>query len=89
ADSIYTIEELKFILNNEVAPAVSENLLSVAGEWAGFDEEWLVNRIINIRVKNSVWLFFLRPVRNIGFRKYIRGHWKNLEPKITERRRNT
>lgn len=88
AESRYTTEELKFILDNEVAPAVSDNLLSVAGEWAGFDEEWLVNTIINTSTKSSIGSFFFKPAKNIGFRKYILSHWENIEPKITERRKN-
>ncbi|RYX80146.1 hypothetical protein EON73_05695 [bacterium] len=44
----FTIEELKLINYEELAPIVSSNLLSVAGEWAGFDEVWLVSEIIKI-----------------------------------------
>ncbi len=43
-DSPYSIEELRAILDNEVAPVVEGNLLSVAGEWGAFDEEWLVSK---------------------------------------------
>ena len=45
AKSPYSIEELNGIFHNEVAPVVSGNLLSIAGEWAGFDNEWLVTSI--------------------------------------------
>lgn len=45
AASPYTEEQLRFILDNEVAPVLEGNLLSVAGEWAGFDESWLVGAI--------------------------------------------
>ncbi|MEI7732535.1 MAG: hypothetical protein WCO56_23390 [Verrucomicrobiota bacterium] len=41
AASGYTVAELRDIYLYEVAPVVSPNLLTVAGEWAGFDEEWL------------------------------------------------
>ncbi len=44
-DSPYTIEEVKEINKYEVSPSLQINLLSVAGEWAGFDEEWLIDRI--------------------------------------------
>ena len=30
------------ILDDEVTPVVQGNLLNVAGEWAGFDDKWLV-----------------------------------------------
>ena len=49
-DSGLTLEELRQVYLVEVAPAVSPNLLVVAGEWAGFDEEWLCSRIVrNLR----------------------------------------
>jgi hypothetical protein len=41
----YTVGELRHIYLYEVAPVVFTNLLSVAGEWAGFDEEWLVAEV--------------------------------------------
>jgi len=37
-DSGYSIDELRHIYLYEVAPAVFGNLLTAAGEWAGFDE---------------------------------------------------
>jgi len=44
------IEELRRIYVAEVAPGASANLLQVAGEWAGFDEEWLCQQIMfNLR----------------------------------------
>ena len=44
-DSPYTIEEVKEINKYEIFPSLQTNLLSVAGEWAGFEEAWLVDRI--------------------------------------------
>jgi len=46
AASPYGIEELERILRDEVFPVCSWNMFSVAGEWAGFDPEWLEARII-------------------------------------------
>lgn len=37
----YTLTEWRAILRNELAPVLGPNLLSVAGEWAGFDPAWL------------------------------------------------
>ena len=45
ARSPYSIEELEEILITEVYPACRANLLSIAGEWAGFDSQWLEDRI--------------------------------------------
>jgi hypothetical protein len=35
----YSVPQLRDISRFEVAPVVFPNLLTVAGEWAGFDEE--------------------------------------------------
>jgi hypothetical protein len=45
AASPFSQEELERIFHEEVAPVVEPNLHAVAGEWAGFDEEWLVTAI--------------------------------------------
>jgi hypothetical protein len=45
AASGYTWAEIKAINYDEVAPALWFNVQDVAGEWAGWDEEWLVKRI--------------------------------------------
>lgn len=46
AESSYREAELEWILRHEVAPILGANLLSVAGEWAGFDQDWLASRIL-------------------------------------------
>lgn len=45
AASPYSIEELEYILIDEVYPICKYNLLSVAGEWAGFDLGWLEDQV--------------------------------------------
>ncbi|WP_022825905.1 DUF7079 family protein [Hymenobacter norwichensis] len=37
--------EMQRINQEEVAPVLVYNLLSVAGEWGGFDEQWLMQAI--------------------------------------------
>ena len=46
--SKYSLSELEEIYWNEVRPAVRFNIFSLAGEWAGFDPEWLSKRILNV-----------------------------------------
>ena len=46
AASAYSLDELDAILREEVYPACSANLTLVAGEWAGFDADWLEQRIL-------------------------------------------
>src|SRR5262249_41356948 len=40
-----SLEELQHILDIEVTPALQGNLLDIAGEWAGFDDAWVVREI--------------------------------------------
>jgi len=58
AESPFSQQELERIFREEVAPVVSPNLLSVAGVWDAFDEEWLVNAI-STRKPRMGWLDFL------------------------------
>jgi hypothetical protein len=46
ATSPYELSELEIILLDEVYPACRSNLFLVAGEWAGFDQDWLRERIL-------------------------------------------
>ncbi|MEZ4257125.1 MAG: hypothetical protein R3A78_15660 [Polyangiales bacterium] len=46
AKSGYTVGQLEEILYRELHPVLHANLLSVAGEWAGFDLDWLEARIV-------------------------------------------
>lgn len=88
AASEYSLEELKKILENEVAPVCYINLLIVAGEWVGFDEEWLVNKISKrIRKQKSILHLIFKPLRKYGFNQYLKGHWQKLEIDIIEKRK--
>ncbi|UGQ48711.1 DUF7079 family protein [Massilia endophytica] len=62
AASPYSIGELESILVNEVYPVCAGNLLSIAGEWAGFDEGWLQERILR-RSRSRGIFHFLNPGR--------------------------
>jgi len=50
----------------EVSPAVGSNLFSVAGEWAGWDRDWLVDRIERLRVswwnRPGPWRWLRAPI---------------------------
>ena len=43
--------EARAVWEHDVAPAVGLNLLSFAGEWAGWDHDWLVARIEQVRAR--------------------------------------
>ena len=46
AASPYSLEEFERILIDEIDPACRINFATPAGEWAGFDMEWLEARIL-------------------------------------------
>ncbi len=45
AQSPFANPELQSIFQNEVAPIVEQNLFDIAGDWAGFPDDWLFAEI--------------------------------------------
>ncbi len=87
SESKYSTDELKEILENEVAPVVSINLWNVTGEWLGFDEKWLVESICkNIKKGSIITDVLKKKFINFGFKGYIEEHWNNILPKINKAR---
>ena len=75
----FTIEQMGAILNKEVSPIAAPNLMVVAGEWGGFDEEWLVSRI-TARLEGA-----LRMPSSFG--SVARADWDAVVVLITRLRR--
>ncbi len=44
-ESDYSPEEVQTILWGEIFPALESNLRSVAGEWAGWTDDWLLKHL--------------------------------------------
>ena len=88
AASPYSIEEVIAIHNYEVAPAVSANLGSIAGEWAGFDIEWLNARCRYFASRRqSIW-FKSRIALQLPFQWIFTVRlWRRLIPQIQSIRR--
>jgi len=84
-----TMEELEYILKYEVAPVALPNLYCVAGEWAGFDEEWLITEICKLEKREEG---FRNRVSNflskLGMNDYTAKHWLAIAPQIQNFRRN-
>ena len=75
-ESGYSLDEIKNILITEVLPACIPNLHCIAGEWAGFDEEWLYNKIITSPPTT--------PFKRWRYRRHfwmIRNDWQTLSRK--------
>ena len=73
----YNVPQLRDIYLFEVAPVVFPNLLVVAGEWAGFDDEWLFTQATKRAWRRSL---SLRAFVRIGIGKWLmtfgtERHW--------------
>ena len=74
----YSPDELRQILNEEVAPAFAFNLMNVAGEWAGWNKDDVLE--IMRRSRRS-----LRPTRWLlrrMFASYLAAEWAMILPLI-------
>ncbi|MEO7435002.1 MAG: hypothetical protein ABI080_05900 [Candidatus Binatia bacterium] len=82
AASPYSIAELESILLWELYPALWRNLAMVAGEWRGFDGEWLQAQVAQRASRSSRWH------TAIFGRWWIArsSDWRALKRKIAERR---
>lgn len=78
ASSTYSIDEIEEILAREVFPVCRWNLLSIAGEWAGFDMDWLERQILKPRSR----LWSIGASQALGSKE-----WRATRAEI-ERRRN-
>lgn len=78
-DSPYTIDEVKHINKYEVFPILQPNLLSPAGVWAGFNEEWLVERITSRLQSKNVFNDAGLEVSYQTFKWMCKDYWQRLE----------
>jgi hypothetical protein len=77
------ISELKGIDLYEVFPVLKGNLLSVAGEWNGFDEKWLNESCTKAYLKRKNNFFRLKTKFYNGFLFSMRkDHWTEIENRI-------
>jgi hypothetical protein len=72
--SPYSLADVETILYREVYPVCIGNLCCVAGEWAGFDDEWLAESILKHAPRSWAFRIFLQPRRWM-----IRGKWKRIK----------
>ncbi len=78
-DSPYSFDEVRSINKYEVFPVLQANLLSPAGEWAGFDETWLIDKITT-RLSNRNKLNDLGvELRYQALKWMCKNYWKKLE----------
>ncbi|WP_425593030.1 DUF7079 family protein [Massilia sp. TN1-12] len=83
ADSPYSFSEIRSIHNFEVAPALCVNAASLAGEWAGFESEWLKSRCIRFALRRASYghrinVFIQRPF----FWFFTASYWRVVLPRV-------
>lgn len=81
----FTLDELDMILRDEVAPVFLPNLLVVAGEWAGFPEERVAQKIGAYLRRPGWWRRLGRPRRAVLLRQFV-PEWPALLQRIATER---
>ena len=75
AMSRYSLAELRSIFEDDVAPVFGSNLLSAAGEWAGWSQSDV--RTIMLRSRRDGWL--VSRLKRLLYRRCIEQEWKKIE----------
>ncbi|PIB35422.1 hypothetical protein BFP72_08445 [Reichenbachiella sp. 5M10] len=78
-DSPYSLKEVRSIDRLEVFPVLQKNLYSIAGEWTGFDEKWLVDEIMNARTERTLWSNVVNAVSYWMSGKGREQYWPTIE----------
>lgn len=82
--SPFSLEQAKKINRREVFPVLYYNLLFFTGEWAGFDKDWLVERIVKrSRRRNALAKIGLNIIHG-PLKGMYRKHWVEVEKAIAE-----
>lgn len=77
------LEEIRAIDLYEVFPVLQPNLLSVAGEWAGFEEDWLFAECQKRRNKRKNLIYRMRcSFFNRIYYWMRRDYWQELEKRM-------
>ncbi|WP_449448580.1 DUF7079 family protein [Spongiivirga citrea] len=75
-----SFEEAKEIDRTEVFPVLYKNLLSVAGVWDGFDEEWLVACCSkNQGKKDQPFFKFKNYIKLLIAGGHFKENWKSFD----------
>jgi hypothetical protein len=82
AQSPYSIEQLADILLWEVYPACRQNVISIAGEWGGFDPEWLEAKIHG--GPSSFGTLWASTAGRLG--RFLSQDWRNIKSRVGRRR---
>ncbi len=78
-ESPFSFKEVKRINKEEVFPVLFTNLLSVAGVWTGFQEEWLINAISQKLKKRTRFNRLLNNIPYIGMKWMFMDYWRKIK----------
>ncbi len=81
-ESPYSWEELRKIDKYELFPVLQPNLLSVAGEWSGFNEAWVIRVIQTSLSKRNALRRMGIELSYFTFKWMCKPYWKRLEDMI-------
>ena len=76
-DTGIPLESVEGILIDEVLPVCIPNMKIVTGNWTGFDEEWLIESILNLKKPGIV----KRAIYKNDF-KLIKDDWLRILEKL-------
>ena len=80
SESKYSYSELDQIFRREVAPVLGFNLLSVAGIWTSFDQEWLETEILRREKRRLRWY------RIFNFSRLVNKEWESILKQVNLKR---
>jgi len=83
AQSKYSLDELRDILDFEVDHACKCNMLCLAGEWSGFHPDWIMEHIAPRKDKRPRFTF--GPIYRAIVRSY---HWYTVAELIKDKRKD-
>ncbi|WP_456320531.1 DUF7079 family protein [Rugamonas aquatica] len=77
AASPYSVDELEWIMFTEVWPAFLPNLMAIAGEWAGWDEDFIRGRILDCYKPRFYLSWRLNPLK-----RYFCQQWPSVVQRV-------
>lgn len=82
--SPYTFHEVKSINKYEVFPVLQSNLLSAAGLWIGFEENWLIDKITSRLNTKTLLQQIGLELRYAMWKWMCRDYWKKLKKMVND-----
>ena len=81
-ESPFSYEQLREIDKIAVFPVLYPNLLSVAGVWDGFDEEWLITSILKKKKKRNFLTRNYYDFKYFCMKGMFKEQWKVIETEL-------